>query len=149
MYVQHALHYLLYRWHFIESMPKGGITISITFWYRVSYHNAIIKWKFSMGVYFRCLYGSASKCENCTLESLSSSMVTVGGTHKINLRKLNYKMFVDGPSAKIYSSKIFSYMYMYVLVIAWAQVPHVGYWHCSGLEPEGHRPEGSKPLLCQ
>ena len=60
-----------------------------------------------MGFNFRCLYGSASKRENYTLESLSSSMVTVGGTHKINLRKLNYKMFVDGPSVKIYSSKNF------------------------------------------
>ena len=25
-----------------------------------------------------------------------------------------------------------------VLVIAWAQVPHVGYWHSSGLEPANH-----------
>ena len=24
-----------------------------------------------------------------------------------------------------------------VLLIAWAQVPHVGYWHGSGLEPKG------------
>ena len=36
-----------------------------------------------------------------------------------------------------------------VLVIAWARVPHVGYWHVSGLEPEGHRPDGSKPPPCQ
>ena len=28
----------------------------------------------------------------------------------------------------------------YVLVIAWAGVPHMGYWHCSGLEPKGLRP---------
>jgi hypothetical protein len=28
----------------------------------------------------------------------------------------------------------------HVLVIAaWARVAHVGYWHCSGLEPEGRR----------
>ena len=27
----------------------------------------------------------------------------------------------------------------YVLVIAWAQVPHLGYWHGSGLEPSGLR----------
>ena len=24
------------RWHYIESLPKGGVTMSITFWYRVS-----------------------------------------------------------------------------------------------------------------
>ena len=35
---------------------------------------------------------------------------------------------------------------VHVLVIAWARVPHVGYWHSSGLEPEGRRSEGSKPL---
>ena len=29
-----------------------------------------------------------------------------------------------------------------VLVIAWARVPHVGYWHGSGLEPKGRRPVG-------
>ena len=28
----------------------------------------------------------------------------------------------------------------YVLVIAWARVPHVGYWHCSGFESEGSKP---------
>ena len=24
------------RWHVIESLPKGGITMSLTFWYKVS-----------------------------------------------------------------------------------------------------------------
>ena len=28
-------------------------------------------------------------------------------------------------------------------------MPHVGYWHGSGLEPEGRGPEESKPLPCQ
>ncbi len=37
--------------------------------------------------------------------------------------------------------------YELTIVIAWARVPHIGYWHCSGLESEAHaRPEGSKPL---
>ena len=33
-----------------------------------------------------------------------------------------------------------------VLVIAWARVANVGYWHYSGLEPESHRPKDSIPL---
>ena len=34
-----------------------------------------------------------------------------------------------------------SYCIRYVLsmVIAWGRVPHIGYWHCSGLEPEDRR----------
>ena len=38
---------------------------------------------------------------------------------------------------------------MNYLLIAWAQEPRVGYWHGSGLGPEGRRPEGSKPLPYQ
>ena len=37
----------------------------------------------------------------------------------------------------------------HVLVIAWAREPHIGYWHCRGLESEGRRPKGTKPLQCQ
>ena len=35
------------------------------------------------------------------------------------------------------------FVYLYVLT-AWVRVPHIGYWHGSGLDPEG-----SKPLPCQ
>ena len=28
--------YYSFRWHYIESLPKSGISMSITFWYRVS-----------------------------------------------------------------------------------------------------------------
>ena len=33
-----------------------------------------------------------------------------------------------------------------LLDTTWARVSNIDYWHCSGLEPEGHRPEGSKPI---
>ena len=45
---------------------------------------------------------------------------------------------------------IYCFVFFYlVLVIAWARVPHVGYWHGSDVEPEGRRPVVSTSLPCE
>ena len=46
-------------------------------------------------------------------------------------------LLLAAPMPKSYSSSM-----VYVLVIARARVPHVGYWHGSDVEPEGPKARG-------